>query len=93
MSLKITDHFYYDKELGTYDFTRESPRIHELRTLPIDKTIEVNNLPLTIISFREFGTVDLWWVIATYNNIVQVDSFTETTLNLPLLSEIKRVLK
>lgn len=93
MGLDITEHFKYDESLGTYDFTNESSKVHLLRQLPVNKVVQVNNLPLTIISFREYGIVSLWWVIATYNNIIEVDNFDLTELNLPSLTDIRRVLK
>jgi hypothetical protein len=54
---------------------------------------EVANLPL--ISYHEYGTVDLWWVLAAYNGIV--NPFLELpagkTINIPNISSIEEYLR
>lgn len=92
MSLSMIDHFYYDPELATYDFTVESESIRKLRELSSYKTVLAGETPLTVIAFREYGDHTLWWVLAAYNSIVEVDSIGETSIDIPSLSEVRRVL-
>jgi hypothetical protein len=93
MALEITDYFEYNKELGVYDFTKESPKIHALRSIVSSKSFKVNNLPLTIIAFREYGDHTLWWVLAAHNNIIEVDNIQQEYINIPNLKDVKRALK
>jgi hypothetical protein len=93
VGLKLTSNFTYDPEIGAYDFTQESSSILELRSITKFKEVEVNDTPLTILAYREYGDHNLWWVIAAYNSIIEVDNFPETTLLLPNLEEVRRVLK
>lgn len=93
MSLNIKDHFEYNPEIGTYDFTLESPKIQRLRSINKTKDFLVESLPLTIIAYREYGDHTLWWIIATYNSIITVDDFQENVLKIPDIEEVKRVLK
>ena len=93
MSLNIKDNFDYNSELGVIDFTTESPNIQKLRAISKFKELEVNNLPLTILAYREYGDHTLWWILATYNNIIEVDNFTLNVIKIPDFGEVKRVLK
>lgn len=93
MSLKLEDHFSYNEQLGMYDFTDEKPTINLLRELPYVKEVQVDNQPITIIAFNEYGEVSLWWVIAVYNNIVDVTNLEMETLRIPSLNEVRRALR
>lgn len=93
MSLNIYDHFEYNEKLGVYDFTKEKLSINKLRELPYVKEIPVDNIPITIISFMQYGNVELWWIIAVYNNIIDAKNITSATLKIPSLNEVRRVLR
>lgn len=45
---------------------------------------------LTLVSYREYGTVDLWWVIGAYNGIVNplTDVLPGTVLAIPSRSSV-----
>lgn len=92
MSLTISDNFEYNEKLGVYDFTVENSKIKELRELPVNQTISVNGQPLPVIAYNEYEDVSLWWIIATYNYIIEVDDFDNTTLDLPSLDDVNRLL-
>lgn len=93
MALDITEHFEYSEKLGCFDFTLEDKRIRELRALPSSRTVLVGNTPLTIIAYREYGDHTLWWILATYNFIIEVDDFPHKELEIPALRDVQRVLK
>ncbi len=46
---------------------------------------------LELISYREYGTVELWWLIGTYNGIIlPLEELVEgTMLEIPSLSSIE----
>ena len=62
MSLNIKDNFQYNEELGTIDFTMESPNVQKLRAISKFKELVVDNLPLTILAYREYGDHTLRWI-------------------------------
>lgn len=93
MSLVLTDNFSYDETIGAYDFTKESPNIQKLRNINNFKTIQSDNLPLTIVAFREYGDHNLWWIIATFNNIILVDEYDNDELYIPDLTEVRGILR
>lgn len=93
MSLEITSHFSYDPVIGAYDFTQETGSIQKLREITNYKELQVYNTPLTILAYREYGDHTLWWVLATYNNIIEVDEFSATMIKVPDLEEVRGALQ
>jgi len=59
------------------------------------KTIEIDSSllgRLDIISYRNYNTVDLWWIIAIFNNIVDIRGFKNTVIKLPDISELDNLI-
>lgn len=41
----------------------------------VDYTVPANNMPWTLISYKVYSTIDLWWLICSINNIKDPTKF------------------
>lgn len=53
--------------------------LYDKKTIIVDSATESD---LQLISFREYGTVSLWWVIGMYNGVV--NPFTDLEIGTPI---------
>jgi len=94
MSVKynIENYIYFDEELGIYDYLHSSKFINELKALDFEKAEIKGNKEVDELSLDMYGTEVLWWVIAIYNDIIDVSNLSsETTLYVPSKSSLEKL--
>lgn len=92
-SLSIYDisHYLQKTEDGYSDYLI-SDFLEELKKLPVEKYVNVSDEYLDAVSFEEYGTEELWWVIARYNDIINPMSPGTIVVSLPPLYEINELM-
>lgn len=79
---------------GVVDLLGESYFLTKLRGLKnyseFDVTIEYRNR-LDLIAYKVYENVELWWIIAYYNNIVNPLNFTNLKLKIPSYTDLVNI--
>lgn len=79
--------FDFNEEIGIYDYIG-SDFIKELKLLPIESRVNVNNRILDEIAFDEMDNVDLWWIIGLFNDIQDPLNIIPAQIAIPLSSKV-----
>lgn len=72
--------------------TLSSPLLRELKNLPTDSKLPVNNIYLDEISYEKYGTEQLWWVLGYYNGISDPYISESITINIPSISDLEKLM-
>ena len=87
-----SSHFSFHEDLGIYDFNQESKFIESLKNLTYKRVVPYNNQLLDEISFDNYQTELLWWVIYIYNDLIDPFVINKTQLYIPALTDIENLL-
>ncbi len=93
-SLSIYDISHYltvDPVTGYADFLM-SEFLVNLKELPTAKFINVSNEFLDAVSHKEYGTEQLWWVLAYYNDIIDPMNPGVVVVRIPDLYDIENLM-
>lgn len=83
---------YFEKNnLNILTFS-DSKFVNRLKELPYSNSVTSNNVLLDSISFDQYGTELLWWVIALYNDILDPLSTGLIDLRIPDLSALENLM-
>lgn len=90
-SVYAINNVFPDGDMLTQELTSK------IRQLPLEKEIVlIDGLQtrLDLVSYQQYGTSDLWWLIAIYNEILDVTdtSLQILKLKLPSLADITELL-
>lgn len=88
----ISNFIKFDDIIGDYDIIGNKSLASSIRALPVEGikvTLSSPMLRLDAISYELYGTTALWWLLAMYNNVVDLYSTTVTEVKYPSLSTIE----
>lgn len=90
-SIYAIENVFPDGDMLTQELTKS------IRELPLEKEIILDSGLKTrfdLISYQQYGTTDLWWLIAIYNEVSDVTdtSIDLIKLKLPSLADITALL-
>lgn len=82
----------YDFEIQFPDGDMFKPEvIAKIKSLPLDKQIILdytNHNRFDLISYQQYGSSNLWWIIALYNDIVDIHTNTKFKIKIPKFENI-----
>ena len=88
----ISNFVKFDKIIGDYDIIGNKILASSIKEIPEDgikATLSSPMLRLDALSYELYGTTALWWLLAIYNDVVDLYSTSVTEVKYPSLSSIE----
>lgn len=83
---------YFPSPYGFADF-QHTDFFHRLRNLPVDHShVVLDSYRPDLVSWREFGTTKLWWLILAYNGLSVSDLKRGVKLSIPSMGDLESLL-
>lgn len=88
----ISNFIKFDEAIGDYDIIGNktlNSSIKEMEIEGIKNTLSSPMLRLDAVSYELYGTTALWWLLAIYNDVVDLYSTNVTEVKYPSLTTIE----